>query len=70
MVHTVEGVVVLSETGDGSGNGLLTLIDPATSEATELMVIDGQPRDLVQGLGDLWVSTFGLDLLLRIPSLP
>jgi streptogramin lyase len=68
MVHTEDGVVVLSETGDGGG--VLSLIDPETSETTELAEIDGEPRDLVQGLGDLWVSAYASDLLLRIPSLP
>lgn len=68
MVHTIAGIVVLSEMGDGSG--VLSLIDPGTSEVTELAEIDGDPRDLVQGLGDLWVSAFASDMLVRIPSLP
>jgi hypothetical protein len=63
-----QGVVVLSDLGDGTG--VLTLIDPATGETTEVEKIEGEPRDLVQGLDDLWVSAYGADALIRIPSLP
>lgn len=68
MVHTLAGIVVLSDLGDGSG--VLSLIEPGTGETTELGEIEGGPRDLVQGLGDLWVSTTDADAVLRIPSLP
>ena len=68
MVHTLAGIVVLSDLGDETG--VLTLIDPDTGETTEFASIEGEPRDLVRGLDDLWVSAFGADALIRIPSLP
>ncbi|HYP22465.1 MAG TPA: hypothetical protein VEV43_02730 [Actinomycetota bacterium] len=68
MVHTPAGVVVLSDLGDGSG--VLTQIDAATGETTELGEIEGGPRDLVQGSGAYWVSTSDADAVVRIPSLP
>lgn len=68
MVHTEEGVVVLSDLGDGSG--VLSLIDPESGETTELGEIEGSPRDLVRGVDDLWVSLWGADEVVRIPSLP
>lgn len=68
MVHTPAGVVVLSDVGDGSG--VLTLIDPGSGETTEIGEIDGDPRDLVRGAEDLWVSASAADAVIRIPSLP
>ena len=68
MVHTLAGIVVLSDLGDETG--VLSLIDPDTGETTEFAEIEGEPRDLVRGLDDLWISAFGSDALIRIPSLP
>jgi streptogramin lyase len=66
MAHTTRGVIVLSELGDGTG--ILTLIDPDTGDATEVGEVEGGPRDLVRGLGDMWVSAHDAGVLLRIPS--
>lgn len=68
MVHTENGIVVLSDLGDGTG--VISRIDTATGEVTELEEIEGEPRDLVQGVGDLWVSAHDTDALLRLPLLP
>ncbi|HEX2296495.1 MAG TPA: hypothetical protein VHN37_14470 [Actinomycetota bacterium] len=68
MVQTEQGIVVLSDVGDGTG--LLTLVDPGTGSVEELGEIGGSPRDLVRGEGDLWVSASAVDTVVRIPSLP
>lgn len=68
MVEVDDGILVLSDLGDGTG--VLTLIDPDDGGSTELAEIDGTPRDLVRGLDDLWVSAWGADAVVRIPSLP
>lgn len=68
MVEVPEGILVLSDLGDGTG--ALTLVDAATGETTEIGVVEGGPRDLVSGAGDLWVSTSATDSVARITSLP
>lgn len=69
MVQTApEGIVVLSDLGDGTG--VLSLVDPVTTETTEIGEVEGGPRDLVRSLDDLWVSSYDADTLARIPSLP
>jgi hypothetical protein len=54
MVLVPEGVLVLSDLGDGTG--LLSLVDLSTRETTELVTLEDSPRDLVRGVEDLWVS--------------
>lgn len=68
MVEVAEGMIVLSDLGDGTG--VLTSIDPETGETAELAEIPGSPSDLVRGVDDLWVSLSALDQVVRIPSLP
>lgn len=67
MVDVPEGILVLSDLGDGTG--VLSLIDPG-GETTEVAEIPGSPRDLVRGVDDLWVSAYAIDAVTRIPSLP
>lgn len=68
MVHVPGGVLVLSDLGDGTG--VLSMVDPVTAQTRELAEIPGSPRDLVRGDGDLWVTLFDRDELVRIPALP
>lgn len=68
MVEVDEGILVLSDLGDGTG--VLSLIDVVTGETTELAEIPGEPADVVRGVDDLWVSVPATDAVLRLPGLP
>jgi YVTN family beta-propeller protein len=67
MVKVPEGILVLSDLGDGAA--VLTLVDAVTRATTEMGEIEGGPSDLVSGADDLWVSTSATDSVARIPSL-
>jgi YVTN family beta-propeller protein len=64
MVLVPEGVLVLSDLGDGTG--LLSLVDLSGRGTVELAVLEESPRDLVRGLDDLWVSSSATGTVTRI----
>ncbi|HEX2058083.1 MAG TPA: hypothetical protein VHI71_06910 [Actinomycetota bacterium] len=68
MALVPQGILVLSDVGEGVG--VVSLIDPATGETTEVAELEGGPRDLVRGAGDFWVSLSEDDAVVRIPALP
>lgn len=67
MVHGLEGTFVLSDLGNETG--VLSVIEPdgAVREVTEL---SGDPRDLVGGAEDLWVSNASTGTITRLPDIP
>lgn len=68
MVELPEGIVVLSDLGDGTG--VLSLIEPETGGTSELMEIEGSPGDMVRDGDDLWLSTSSADAVIHLPQLP
>ena len=68
MVEVPEGILVLSDLGDGTG--VLSLVDIAGGATAEITEIDGSPADLVRGVDDFWVSTPAASSVLRLPALP
>ncbi len=66
MVLVPEGVLVLSDLGDGTA--LLSLVDVAGRDTEELATLGASPHDLVRGLGDLWVSNSAAGTVTRLES--
>lgn len=68
MVELPEGIVVLSDLGDGTG--VLTLVEPETGGTSEITEIEGSPRDMARDGVEVWVSTSAADAVVRLPKLP